>query len=97
VGREQQILQDLDLVFLEQRRVDLQRLHLELAGERHPHQAAAGLPGRFEHGDLLLHGLEFGLHLLRLAHQSEQILHGRLLCQHMTPKPETVRKGSCAN
>ncbi len=56
VGGDDQVFEDLDIVFLEQRRIDLQALHLDLAGQRDGDHAATGQAFDFELGDFLLHG-----------------------------------------
>src|SRR5690606_31161564 len=62
VGGKNQILENLDLVLLEQRRVDLQLLHLALARQGDRNEPATGLAGDLHGGDLLLELLHLLLH-----------------------------------
>src|SRR5690606_33428247 len=64
-----------DIIFLEQRRVNPQHLHLELARQSDADQPTTGLAGCLQCGNFILHGLEPGLHFLCLAHQAEEIFH----------------------
>ena len=74
-GGDDQVFEDLALFRLEQRRVDPDRLHLALAGHGDGDEAGAGGAGDLKCGDLLLHGLHFGLQFLRLLHHAHEIAH----------------------
>src|ERR1700675_1075513 len=71
----QQIFQDLALVGLHQRRIDLHRLHFHLRGHAHGHQSAAGNALDLDIAELFLHRLHLGLQLRRLLHHAEKISH----------------------
>ena len=73
-----EVFEDVDAVVLEQGRIDLQRLHLELAGQSHSDEAAPRLAAGLDRRKFLLHALELRLHFLGLAHKAEQILHDGL-------------------
>src|SRR5690606_20730389 len=54
VGSQDQIFQYLDIIFLEQRRVDPQHLHLELARQSDADQPTTGLAGCLQCGNFIL-------------------------------------------
>ena len=72
---DQQVLENLDLLRIDDRLVELDLLYVALAVQRQLHHAAAGHPGHLDGGELLLHLGHFLLHLLRLLHELADILH----------------------
>src|SRR5262249_27870553 len=73
---DDEVLDDLLLLRLDQRVVDLHRLHLALAGEFDADEAAAGRAFDFEPFKLRLHRFHLRLELGGLLHQAEKIRHG---------------------
>src|SRR5260221_10343874 len=71
----QQIFQDLALVGLHQRRIDLDRLDFHLRRHAHGNQPAAGNALDIDIAELFLHRLHLGLQLRRLLHHAEKISH----------------------
>src|SRR6202140_1408354 len=71
----QQIFQDLALVGLHQRRIDLHRLHFHLRGHAHGNQSPPGNALDLDVAELFLHCLHLGLQLRRLLHHAEKISH----------------------
>ena len=76
MGGDDEVLQDLDLLGLEQRGVDLHPDQLALAVQRQHHEAAAGLPLDAGALHLSLHLGHAALQLLGLLHHAGKILHG---------------------
>src|SRR5262249_54433389 len=74
-GREDEVLQDLDLRRVDQLGIDLHRAHLALAVERDRDHAAAGLAAHLHTLELGLHLGHAGLHRLGLLHELAEILH----------------------
>src|SRR6266481_3693152 len=75
----QQILQDLALVGLHQRRIDLHRLDFHLGRHAHGDEPAAGNALDLDIAELFLHRLHLGLQLRRLFHHAEKISHSCVL------------------
>src|SRR3954453_13198054 len=73
--RDEQVLQDLDLLRIDNRLVELDLFYVPLAVQRQLHHAAAGHPGHLDGGELLLHLGHLLLHLLCLLHQLADIFH----------------------
>jgi hypothetical protein len=75
VCAHQQILQDLALFRLHQRRIDPHTLHFHLRGHPHRHHAAAGNALDLDIAEFFLHLLHLGLQLGGLLHHAEKISH----------------------
>src|SRR3712207_2732422 len=69
-GRDDQVLQALDVVGVDGRRCDRHRGDLALPGHRHADQVAAGRAGDLLLRQLVLRGSQLLLHLLRLLEQA---------------------------
>ena len=69
--RRDQIFEQI-FVVTQQIRIQLDTACLMLAVERDLDHASTGFADDFQFGDLILHGLHLGLHLLRLLHQVAQ-------------------------
>src|SRR5229473_5521456 len=74
-GGDDEILEDLDLVGIDERLVDLDPPQIALAADRHLDEPAAGGAGHLDGLELRLHLGHLGLHLLRLLHHLPEILH----------------------
>src|SRR6266705_12795 len=73
-GGDDEILEDLDLVGVDERLVDLDSPQVALAADRHLDEPAGGA-GHLDGLELRLHLGHLGLHLLRLLHHLPEILH----------------------
>src|SRR5512132_1564910 len=76
-GGDDQVLEHLDLLAVDQRRIDLQPADVALAGKRHLYHAAAGRSDQLGRGQLLLEFPHLLLQLLRLLHHLAEVLHHR--------------------
>ena len=76
MGGDDEVFEDLDLLGLRQRGVDLRPDQLALAVQRQHHKTAAGLSLDAGALHLRLHLGHAGLQLLGLLHHAGKILHG---------------------
>src|SRR5262249_20452341 len=74
-GGNDEVLEHLDLVRVDQRLVDLERLQVALAADRDLDHAAAGGAVHLDGFEARLHLGHLGLHLLRLLHHLAEISH----------------------
>src|SRR6202163_4328435 len=72
---DQKVFEDLALVRLHQRGVDLHRLHFHLRRHAHRDETAAGDALDLDVAELFLHRLHLRLQLCRLLHHAEKISH----------------------
>src|SRR3954468_11179061 len=80
---DQQVFEDFALVYLDQRGIDLDRLHFHLRGHAYGDQAAARYALDLDAVELFLHGLHLGLQLRRLFHHAEEISHESFLSRSL--------------
>src|ERR1700733_2687647 len=73
--RDQQVLEDFALLRLDQRGVDLHRLHFHLGGHAHGDEAATRNTLDLDMAEFFLHRLHLRLQLRRLLHHAEKISH----------------------
>src|ERR1700733_7155943 len=79
VRGDQQVFEDFALLRLDQRGVDLHRLHFHLGGHAHGDEAAARDTLDLDVSEFFLHRLHLGLQLRRLLHHAEKISHQTFL------------------
>src|SRR3984885_11824897 len=80
VRGDQQVFEDFALLRLDQRGVDLYRLHFHLGGHAHGDEAAARDAFDLDVAEFFLHRLHLRLQLRRLLHHAEKISHACFLC-----------------
>src|SRR3954454_8946480 len=89
----QEVLENLALLRLHQRWIDLDGLDFHLRGHPHGDHTAAGNALDFDTAELFLHRLHLGLQLLRLLHHAEKISHS---CCPLTFRSVVVAVGTLA-
>src|SRR5258708_3090556 len=72
---DQKIFENLALVRLDQRRIDLHRLYFHLRGHAHADKAAARNALDLDLAEFFLHRLHLRLQLCRLLHHAEKVSH----------------------